>query len=416
MTVFKNVQFSKDVTFVANAYVQGPDVVVQDGLSLEIEAAHLTLFPALIDPHVHFRVPGQEYKEDWRTGARAALRGGYTTVFDMPNNKPACITRERLHEKKSLIDTQLKEAGLPLHYELFLGADKSHFDEIPRVRDEIIGLKVFMGSSTGDLLMDDDSSLHAAFAIAAHCDLMLGIHAEDECLIQERQKLFAKNSTHAAHSVIRSPEVAAKAIEKVIALVRLYGTRVYILHVSSIPELELIRAAKKEGLPVYAETSPHHLFLNTDAYAHLHGRAQMNPPLREAMHQEALFAAIADGVIDTIGTDHAPHTLCEKDKPYGESPSGVPGIETNLPLLLNSYHQGRLTLQTIARLTSVRIKEIFHYKGFDDLILIDLNKQKKVIERELKTKCGWSPFAGYDLKGWPVYSILNNAVINLEDL
>lgn len=381
-----------------------------------IDGSHLTLFPGLIDPHVHFRTPGQEYKEDWRTAARATIRGGYSTVFDMPNNIPACVSEERFRAKKSLIEQQLKEAKLPLRYELYIGADRYHFQEINKVRSVVIGVKVFMGSSTGDLLMDDESSLHAIFSIATHHDMMVAVHAEDECMIEQRQQTFAGQQQHHVHSQIRTPEVAAEAIRLAVSLSRLYGARLYILHVSSIQELTEIAAAKAEGLSVYAETSPHHLFLNTSYYDSLAAKVQMNPPLRSAEHQPALFEAIANGTIDTLGSDHAPHTLEEKNQAYPDSLSGVPGIETNLPLLLNAYNQDKLTLQQIASLTCRRIQTMFRYPATDDLLLVDLNKVKKVNNSELKTKCGWSPFAGWSLKGWPIYSYVNGQFFDLEKL
>lgn len=382
----------------------------------QIDGAGLTLFPGLIDPHVHFRTPGQEYKEDWRTAAKASIRGGYSTVFDMPNNIPACVSLERLEAKKALIEQQLKEANLPLRYELYIGADRKHFQEINKVQSAVIAVKVFMGSSTGDLLMDDESSLHAIFSIAAHHDMMIAVHAEDECMIREREKEFAGQHQHHVHSQIRTPEIGAQAIKLATSLSRLYGTRVYILHVSSIQELAEIAVAKAEGLPVYAETSPHHLFLNTSFYDKLGAKVQMNPPLRSAEHQPALFQAIADGIIDTLGSDHAPHTLAEKDQPYPDSPSGVPGIETNLPLLLNAYNEGKLTLANVASLTCRRIQTMFTYPETEDLLLIDLNKVKTVNDSELKTKCGWSPFNGWSLKGWPVYSYINGQFFELETL
>ena len=213
-----------------------------------IDGSSLTPLPGLIDPHVHFRTPGEEYKEDWRTAAAATIKGGYSTVFDMPNNVPACVSRERLHEKKKIIEQQLAEVGLPIHYELYFGASRNYFDQISEVKEEVIGLKIFMGSSTGDLLMDDASSLHAAFSIAAHCGLVVAVHAEDECMIKARTKKYADETSHHIHSIIRTPEVAAKAVKQAIDLARLYGATLYVLHVSSIPELALIAQAKKEGL------------------------------------------------------------------------------------------------------------------------------------------------------------------------
>lgn len=373
----------------------------------DIENSALTLLPALIDPHVHFRTPGHEYKEDWRTASKAAIAGGYTTVFDMPNTLPPTITETLLKEKKALIDSQLKEIGIPLRYQLFFGADKNHLNEIPKIKNDVIGIKVFMGCSTGNLVIDDDESLRAVFEIAANANLLVAVHAEDEHMMRERKKLYQGNTKYHTHSRIRDVDVARSAVEKAIGLTRIYGTRLYILHVSTAPELELIKKAKEEGLPVYAETTPHHLFLNENSYDNLKGKAVVNPPLRTPDHNQALFEAIHTGIIDTIGSDHAPHTLSEKAKPYGECPSGMPGIETTLPLLLNAHYQGLLTLNEIVSLTSKRARAIFHLPENEDVVLVDLNREKVVSEDQLKTKCGWSPFAGKTLKGWPVFTILD---------
>ena len=375
-----------------------------------IDATGLTVLPGLIDPHVHFRIPGHAHKETWITGAQAAVQGGYTRVLDMPNNNPAGVTLERLNAKKELIEAQLKEAGIPLRYGLYLGADRKYFEQIPLAQKEIVGVKVFMGASTGDLLMDDESSLHGVFAICAKLGLLVAVHAEDECDIQARKAQFAGRNDVAVHSEIRSPEAAEKAVKLAISLSRLYGTKLYILHTSTKQEIALIREAKKEGLPVYAEVCPHHLFLNTTDYETLGTLGQMNPPLRTSEHQAALWQAIHDGVIDTIGSDHAPHTLAEKAQPYGKSPSGVPGIETTLALLLNAHHEGRLSLQQIVQLTHRRPCEMFGFSENQDVVLVDLKAKRTVQNAVLKTKCGWSPFVGKELTGWPVYTIVNGKV------
>lgn len=377
-----------------------------------INAEGLTVLPALIDPHVHFRTPGWEYKEDWRTAAQASIHGGYTTVFDMPNTQPPTITQELLREKKILIDTQLKEIGIPLRYQLFFGADKNHLDEIPKVKNEIIGIKVFMGCSTGNLVIDDDESLHKVFALAAENNLLVAVHAEDEKLMHENKKKFTQ-PLYPLHSQIRNEEVAMRAVEKAIGLTKQYGTRLYILHSSTQGEMNLIHKAKQQGLPVFAEVCPHHLFLSESAYPELNGKAVMNPPLRATHHHAALWQAIHDGTVDTIGSDHAPHALSEKEKPYGACPSGVPGIETTLPLLLNAHHAGLISLQEITALTSANAQKIFNLPTNDDVVLVDLNKQKMVNEKQLKTKCGWSPFAGMMLRGWPVYTILRGKIFEV---
>lgn len=389
------------------------DMQIASSLSQEIDARGLTLLPALIDPHVHFRTPGFEHKENWQSGAKAAIYGGITTVFDMPNTLPTTITLERVQEKKALIDEQLKKISIPLHYGLYLGADKMHFDEVYRCKDLILGLKLFMGSSTGDLLMDDESSLHAIFSLAASHDLLLAVHAEDEALIQERKKLYEPNHPR-AHSLIRNEEVALRATQTAIELSRIYKTRTYLLHIGTKHEIEAIRKAKAAGIAVYAETTPHHLFLTTDSYEMLGTRVQMNPPIRAQEHLDALWHAIREGVIDTIGSDHAPHTLEEKAKPYGVAPSGIPGVETTLPLLLNAVHQGKIDLNTIVRLMRNNIERIFRLPSNEDYVLIDMHKTKTINNGQLKTKCGWSPYAGWSLQGWPVFTILQGHVYALE--
>lgn len=371
-----------------------------------IDASGLTLLPAVIDPHVHFRTPGMEYKEDWRTGAKAAIRGGCTTVFDMPNTKPPTFTVDLLRDKKALIDSQLKDVGIPLRYDLFFGADKNHLNEIPLAKDQVIGIKVFMGCSTGNLVIDDDESLHAVFKLAAQHNMLVAVHAEDEHLIQERKANYKGAMEYKAHSLLRDIEVATRAVEKAIALTELYGTRLYILHVSSAEEIALIKAAKQKGLPVFAETTPHHLFFDTSKYDTLQGRAVVNPPLRDASHKEALFAAIKEGIIDTIGSDHAPHTQEEKAQDYGQCPSGMPGIEFMLPLLLDAHKKNLLTLDNVISLTSKRARHIFALPEYEDWVLVDLEKRATITHTH--SKCGWTPYQGMTLQGWPVYTILRD--------
>lgn len=379
-----------------------------------IDATGLIALPAVIDPHVHFRTPGMMHKEDWCTGAKAAIRGGCTTVFDMPNTIPPTITSELLADKNQLIMHQLNAVNIPLRYQLFFGADKNHLQEISRVKNNIVGIKVFMGCSTGDLVIDDDESLAAVFALAAEHDLLVAVHAEDEHLIQRNKQQYHGVADYAAHSDLRNIEVATTAVQKAIALSARYGTRLYILHVSSAEEVDLIGAAKKAKLPVYAETTPHHLFFDTNLYATHQGRAVVNPPLRDAKHRDVLFAAIRDGIIDTIGSDHAPHTVSEKEKPYGQCPSGMPGIEFTLPLLLNAYHAQHLSLTQIVSLTSARAKHIFNLNINEDWVLVDLNKSMTITDTQ--SKCAWSPYMGLTLKGWPQYTICRDRVYAVNSM
>jgi dihydroorotase len=389
------------------------DVSVPSKEEETIVADGLTLLPALIDSHVHFRTPGLAHKETWETGAKAAIYGGITTVFDMPNTIPPTVTLERLEEKEALISEQLKKVGIPLHHGLYLGADKTHFDEIVRCKGRIVGIKLFMGSSTGGLVMDDQSSLHAIFSLAASHDLLLAVHAEDEALICERKVQFQGKTDPKVHSEIRNDEVAFRATRKAIELARLYKTRLHILHVGTKREIEIIKRAKNEGLSVSVETTPHHLFLTIDDYEKLGTKVQMNPPLRTQEDATALWHAIHEGTIDTIGSDHAPHTLEEKALPFGQAPSGIPGVETTLPLLLDACNQGKITLRQIVRLMRERVLQIFNIPANDDYILVDMKKKREIYEHSLKTKCGWSPYTGRQIQGWPIYTILRGKVYEL---
>ncbi len=391
------------------------DVTLPSEMDQVVEAkGELTLFPALIDPHVHFRVPGAEYKEDWITGARAALAGGVTTVFDMPNNTPACINKENLHKKKQLIDQQLKEADIPLRYYLYLGADENHLQETGFCCKEIIGVKVFMGSTTGDLLISNDAALDRVFQIATQENLIVSVHAEDEHIIEKNREKFKDSHDPSDHSKIRSRQAAVSAVKKAILLAEKYGTRLVILHMSTKEELELVRQAKDRQVLVYCEVTPHHLFLNEGDYARWGTKVQMNPPLRTPADQAALWEGIQNGSIDMIGSDHAPHTLEEKNLPFGQAPSGVPGIETTLPLLLTAYKEGKITLERIVSLTHTNINNIFELKPVQDAVLVDMNKTKTVSNERLKTKCGWSPYEGRNLTGWPAYTLFKGRVFHVE--
>lgn len=382
------------------------DWKIPSAKEMVFDSRHLTVLPALIDPHVHFRTPGLEYKEDWKTGARAAFQGGITTVFDMPNTLPSTNTLERVLEKKQLIQNQLQQIKISLRFCLYLGADKNHFSEIARCRNEVIGLKIFMGSSTGGLLLDDDASLETAFRLAAENDLLVAVHAEDENLIRKNQSRFSHCNEPEIHSKIRNPQAAYLATRKAIDLARKYHTRLYLLHVSTKQEIELIRQAKEQGVCIYCEVAPHHLFLSTKAYHSLGTRAQVNPPLRQQMHSNALWQAIREKVVDTIGSDHAPHTIEEKSADYPKALSGVPGIETTLPLLLNACNQGKIQLSDIVRLMYTQIIKIFRLPSHQDIVLVDMQKIQVVDTHLFHTKCSWTPYANLTLQGWPVMTVL----------
>lgn len=395
--------------------VQKPDGTVGDvsipaPSSQTIDGKGLTLLPALIDPHVHFRVPGAEHKENWVSGAQAAVRGGVTTVIDMPNNNPNCTTFDCLLDKHRLIQQQIQEAGIPLRYYLYFGADRRHLKEIPKAKGHAIGIKVFMGSSTGNLLIDDKNALEEIFKIAADHDLLVSVHAEDEETIRQKKAQLGQGQDPSLHSKIRCRTAASIAVGNAIALADKYRVRLCILHVSTKEEMELIRQAKAQGLSVYAEAAPHHLFLSSAAYAKWGGRVQVNPPLRETDDQAALWQGINDGTVDFIGSDHAPHTLEEKGRPYGQCPSGIPSIELLLPLLLNAVSEGKLHLPALVKLTRTNIEKIFRLPPHDDIVLVQLDRKCEVRDDQLKTKCQWSPYAGQSLTGWPIYTIIKGNV------
>lgn len=380
-----------------------------------IDGSKLLAIPALIDPHVHFRTPGYTQKENWISGSLAALKGGYSMVFDMPNTKPTTITHKRLLQKISVIDKQLKKSSAPLKYKLFFGADKNNFQEIHKVKDLVIGIKVFMGSSTGELLMNDESSLHAIFALAKTFNLIIATHAEDEGLIKQNIMKYGECNTFDCHSKIRNETVATKAVSLAINLAKSYQVKTYILHISTKKEIELIKNAKKSGVPVFAETCPHYLYLDIDSYTKLNGFAKVNPPLRNKLNQKHLWKAINDGVIDTVASDHAPHLKKEKNNIYNKCPSGMPGIETTLPLIFTAYKQGKIrNINTIINVLNKNAQKIFNIEPNHDLIFINIEDYKFLNESKLATKVKWSPYKDLLLTGFPEYAFINNKFYNLK--
>ena len=381
-----------------------------------IDGSNLLALPGLVDPHVHFRVPGMEEKEDWLHASKASFKGGMTTVFDMPNTKPATTTQERLVAKFAEIDSQLNKVNIPLKYKLFFGADKHNFHQIPLVKENIVGIKVFMGASTGELLMDDESSLHAIYALAKAHNLIIALHAEDEMIIRENTAKYKDAADFKYHSIIRDKSAAVKAVHLVIELSRIYDVTSYILHISTKEEVDLVAKAKANGVKIFAETCCHYLFLDDSYYHTLKGRAKMNPPLRSKQDQEYVWEALRNGIIDTIASDHAPHTLKEKDQPLCKCPSGVPGIETTLPLLLTAYKNGKISLKRIIELLHINPVNLFDLPHNNDLVLVDINSYKCLDESQLATKAKWSPFAGMKLTGFPQFVYTNNFLFDVTKL
>jgi dihydroorotase len=367
----------------------------------------LYLLPGLIDAHVHFRTPGMTEKEDWITGSKAALAGGVTTVLDMPNTNPPTVDAEHLQKKQEAVAEQAL-----INYGFFAGANHDNLEELTNMKG-IAGVKIFMGSSTGSLLIDEKDLLEKFMEEMGKCGQLVAIHAEDEDCIQANMEMNKGNEDPRVHSVIRSPECAHKACKEAMHLARKYNTRVHVCHVSTEKELECIKKFKTGN--VTCEVTPNHLFLSDKDYSKYGNFIKVNPPVREQADQVALWAALKDGTVDIIATDHAPHLLEEKQKPYPEAPSGIPGVQTMLPLLLDSVNKGLITLERIVRLCSYNPAKIFGIKnkgkieeGYDaDLTVVDLDKLERICHQWLWTKVNWSPYHGWILKGYPVMTFVN---------
>jgi len=385
----------------------GPELAAAGESETDIDGEGLTLLPGVIDPQVHFREPGLEYKEDLSTASRACARGGVTSFLEMPNTKPLTNTQEALTDKlerasrKSLVN-----------YGFFIGAT-------PENRMDLIeanptpGIKIFMGSMRGPLLVDREEIIEPIFARG---DRLIAVHAENQARIEQRRQEFAGRTDVAVHSQIQDEQAALEATQLALKLSKKYRRRLHILHLSTGIEAELLREDKPEW--VTAEVTPQHLLLNIAAYETIGAKAQMNPPLRSPENNDILWKALLDGVIDFIATDHAPHTLEEKAKTYPDTPSGMPGVETSLPLMLTQAKAGRCTVQQVANWMSTAVAKGYQIPnkgaiapGYDaDLILVDLENYRPVLASELQTKCGWSPFEGWNLTGWPAVTIVGGQI------
>ncbi|MBD2386565.1 dihydroorotase [Cylindrospermum sp. FACHB-282] len=374
----------------------------------EIDAQGLTLLPGVIDPQVHFREPGLEHKEDLFTASCACAKGGVTTFLEMPNTRPLTTTQ-------SALDDKLKRASNKslVNYGFFIGATADNLADLLTAKPTP-GIKIFMGSMHGQLLIDQEAALEAIFAQG---DRLIAVHAEDQARIQQRRQEFAHIHDPAVHSQIQDNQAALLATQLALKLSQKYQRRLHILHLSTAEEADLLRQHKPSW--VTAEVTPQHLLLNTSAYEQIGTLAQMNPPLRSPHDNEVLWQALRDGVIDFIATDHAPHTLEEKAQPYPNSPSGMPGVETSLALMLTAAMEGKCTVAQVAHWMSKAVAVAYGIPnkgaiapGYDaDLVLVDLNTYRPVLREELLTKCRWSPFEGWNLTGWAVTTIVGGEIV-----
>ncbi|OIP94912.1 hypothetical protein AUK40_06600 [Candidatus Wirthbacteria bacterium CG2_30_54_11] len=375
-----------------------------------IDLSGKTILPGVIDLHVHFRVPGGEHKEDWTTGSRAAAKGGITAVCDMPNTNPSTTTIDLLRQKIQ----PTGQASL-VNFGINFGAGPDNRAE-QRALPLNIPVKCYVGPTTGTLIVDEQAVLEDIFTATDHLFL---IHAEDKTEIDRLTAIFKNQNDPHLHGQIRPPKVAAIATQRVLNLARRYDRRVHFCHISSIEELELIRAARAEGLRVTCEVLPHTLFLDETAIDALGNFGKVNPPLRSSQHRKALWQALVNGEIDTVATDHAPHTREEKEKGYWEAPSGVPGVETMLPLLLDQLNKGSISLPRLVEVTSTSPARLLGLTdkgaiapGFDaDLTVIDLQETHTFTDDEIISKCGWTPFAGMTVTGMPVMTVVKGEIM-----
>jgi dihydroorotase len=370
-----------------------------------IDVKGLHVLPGVIDTQVHFREPGLEHKEDLETGSRAAVMGGVTAVFEMPNTRPLTTTVEALADKVARARHRMF-----CDFAFYVGGTRENIDAIPALErlESSAGIKVFMGSSTGDLLVDDEPSLDR---IVARISRRAAFHAEDEARLKERAGLRRRGDP-ASHPVWRDEEAALFATRRLIRLAEKHRRCVHVLHVSTAEEMAFL-ADHKDWASV--EVTPHHLTLAApECYERLGTYAQMNPPVRDARHRTALWAALASGVADVLGSDHAPHARAEKDHPYPESHSGMTGVQTLVPIMLDHVNAGRLTLERLVDLTSHGPQRLFGVRGkgriavgYDaDLTIVDLKRRETITNGWIQSRCGWTPYHGVSVQGWPVGTLV----------
>ena len=377
-----------------------------------IDGSGKILIPGVIDDQVHFREPGLTEKEDLSHATRACAKGGVTSFLEMPNTVPNTTTVEALHQKLEIASTRCI-----VNYGFYIGATPDNVEELNKAK-RTPGIKIFIGSSTGNLLVDEQAALERIFA---ETSLTICAHCEDETTVRANAAKYADSTDVADHSKVRDHEAALIATKRAIDLAHRHNHRFHVLHVSTAAEVDLIATA---GDLITAEVCPHHLFFNVDDYERLGSLVKMNPSIKNAADNERLWAGLLDGTIGVIATDHAPHTMAEKQQPYPKCPSGLPAVENYLALMLNEVNNGRLSIEQMvarmcdspAKVWDIRNKGRIEV-GYDaDLVLVDMDLQRTIRNEDQQTKCGWSPWEGETLTGWAVQTIvMGQTVYRLED-
>ncbi len=384
----------------------------------EIDLEGKIIISGAIDPHTHIRDLGQSNKEDWTSASNAAIRGGTTMVFDMPNNKPPTINLHNLNLKR------LKARHSKVNYKFNIAATSYNLRDVTEILktnpDDVVALKLFLAGSNSNEYVDNEEVIKRIFDISLRYDLPVIVHTElQKCVKNYADK--TKNPTIFDHNYIRNPECAVKGTELVAKLAKEIGNKLYIAHTSVAEEIDIIESYKGEA-QIYCEITPHHLLLTEEVLKKVGNFGKVNPPLRTTKDNQRLWQGIYDGIVDVVGTDHAPHRLDEKQKKYADAPSGFPGLETNLPLLLNEVNKSKLDMQRLVELISSRTAEIFNLKKrgkivegyYADLVVIDMNKVWKIEPEKFKTKAKYSPFEGMQGKGDVVMTFVNGKLENIK--
>ncbi len=369
-----------------------------------IDCSGLHILPGVVDSQVHFREPGLEHKEDLESGSRAAVLGGVTAVFEMPNTNPLTTSEAALADK-------IARATSRMHcdFAFWVGGTRENAKDVGELErlPGAAGIKVFMGSSTGDLLVEDDEGVAS---ILRNTRRRAAFHSEDEFRLRERLGLRVE-SDPSSHPVWRDEIAALRCTERLVRIARNTRARIHVLHISTAEEIVFLEQHKDVAT---CEATPHHLTLAADDYARLGTLIQMNPPVRASRHRDGVWHGIAQGIVDVLGSDHAPHTLAEKAKPYPASPSGMTGVQTLVPIMLDHVNSGRLTLQRFVDLSSHGPQRIFGMArkgriaaGYDaDFTIVDMKRRETITNAQAGSKAGWTPYDGKQVTGWPVGTIV----------
>ena len=374
------------------------------------DATDKVVLPGIIDTQVHFREPGSTDAEDLESGSRAAVLGGVTALFEMPNTNPPTSNLVEFDKK-----LQAAKNRMHSNYAFYFGATPDNTDQLAQLKDVegCCGVKLFAGSSTGNLLVDKEADIEK---VISSSDRIVSIHSEDEDIIKLRKKFIKKGDVH-SHAEWRNVEVAMSSTRRVVKIAERYNKKIHVLHVTTREEVDFLAMHKKN---VTFETTPQHLTMYApDCYDKLGTYAQMNPPLRTKEHYDRLWVAIKNNIVDVLGSDHAPHLKENKDKEYPNSPSGMPGVQTIFPVMLDHVNNGKLTLQQLINLMCENPCKIFGIKNkgylkesYDaDLTIADMNKEVVIKNEMIASKCGWTPFNNHKVKGFPVATIVNGHLV-----